>query len=277
MHHFLTNSQEKDIIDQLMAKGYPNAEAIVRDTAQEVFRGIDSVSKDGILMWDNARPSEVLHSFLFAKGEDDRYQHYLTRATYQWRSVALPDDILTIDKQYCISDSKIPDREAMENAVMARVRERNREDNLYVNRDISKEFFKLGFGELYFMLTNAKHHGNLTYLKTERELPSKALEELGAVKYEFVVVSPEQGRSPYIAMIKASLIDRPHQGGQSQNIEKVFSRRSGPLPTDKQMAALLLTGLEIAPKTFDRVRDMFKKTEQSRAGPDKNAQKHFRR
>jgi hypothetical protein len=259
MRVFLTNDQWRDIGHQLTEKGYTNIDGML-DTTQMIFAKIDTIGKDGVLMYDPARPVDVFHSVFFIKDETtDSYSLYSAKAIYQGPSPVRSELMYNIEKQYCIADGIIPDKQVIENEVMRTVEILGRRDKLRYNGPIENEFLLLGFDEFYDILETGKHYGNLTYLTADRHLPNPTEQGHSKIYFEFVVVTPPRDKDPFIAMVKASLGNElERHKWPSVKGERVFSKSVGPLLDIPQMTAIILSDLQIHRKTFDRVKELFK-------------------
>ncbi|TDW97067.1 hypothetical protein [Dinghuibacter silviterrae] len=263
----LTKEEQKQISEQLDLKGHTLTDAI-RGTAMFVFMEVDSFGKDGIALYDATKnENDLLHVYLFTKDDNGPYQLDQIRTSLKVPNSESSKGIEVIRKEYFAAEGDIPTRDAIERELLQIVERRYIDEELRFNKPIRQAFNDLGFHDFGTMLDHMKRHGNLTYFSTSGETFTPGQKTSTHINYEFVVVSPRQGRDPYISLIKASLADGSFIKNSDVPHELAFSRQAAPLPNQQQMASMLMESLAIKPQVFDRVKELFKFGEDSRAGP----------
>jgi hypothetical protein len=114
------------------------------------------------------------------------------------------------------------------------------------NKDLDKQFKKLGFPNYFKMLQTASHHEDFVFLTTSlSELSTKSTVE-NDIHFSFIVTYPENQLPYYIEYITASIeIIRDQKEPCGKMVEKTYWCENGPFPTKDKMVSEVLETLKI--------------------------------
>jgi len=251
MAHIFTPEEKTLIADQLESLGFSKVEHILGSMAY-----LANNIPGKLVLADFSSAANVEYFFEFSKGPKNNWVLDNLEAILQYDGPGGDD---AVSKKYDLKNGPLPSKTTAEVEIVERMRKAKIYDAVRADPNIQEQLNRMGFTNFHEIFEKPTDFSSITVLQTKHLVDASQGNPREMVKFEFVVVTPPEPRTPFIFKINVFLLkDKANKEKANLNTLRTYCPISGNYPMKDHMISQVIEGKGLKSGIYDRIRIIFK-------------------